>query len=460
MHLCVSGALAAIVASTIAAPLAAQTAPDATASGTPTAAAATAPAALALPAWLSLGAEYRGRAEASHGMPLDDGFYLNRIRVDADVKMAPWARVFVQAQDAHVLWANASPAPGTDAFDLRQGYLELARTGARGVSLRAGRQELVYGDARLVGNGEWGNTAMSFDAVKVAAYRPGIRVEGFAASVVRTQPGRFDTPTPDTRFYGVVGSITLPGGDRRVEPYVFAKRSRTELDEFGRLGDGMVYTSGVRTTGKLPGRLDYNVEAALQRGHRAGDGIAAWAGHYSLGWLVDDRSRMRPRVTVQINHASGDANPHDGRLQTFDVLYTGNHGYYDGTDQVGWRNMREAGIGFEFAPAPRWTVWSNLHRLSLATTQDAMYDAGGGKGQFTPAATSGDVGTAFDVHARYEWSKRFAIEAGTGALMAGDFLKQSGRATAMWTPYVMWHVNVSRSGAHPRADGPVVTSAQ
>ena len=446
MHVYAKRVLAGIFVCGIAGPAAAQPVLDA-ASDQPATGAAVAPLPSALPEWLSLGAQYRGRLETSRGMPLDDGFYLNRIRIDADVRVASWVRIFAQAQDAHMLWANTSPAAGTNTFDLRQSYVELANAGARGLALRVGRQDLVYGDARLVGNGEWGNTAMSFDAVKLAAFRPGIRVEAFAASVVRMEPGRFDRTTSDTRFYGVVGSVDLPGAGRQVEPYLFAKRSRTDVDELGRAGHGMLYTSGVRAAGKLPARFDYNVEAALQRGHRAGDAIAAWAGHYSIGWIVAEGSRMKPRVTAQVNHASGDGNAHDGRLETFDVLYTGNHGYYDGTDQIGWRNMREAGVGFEFAPSRQWTVWSNLHRLLLATTQDAMYDAGGGKGLFTPTATSGNLGTAFDVHARYEWSKTFAIEAGTGALLAGDFLKQSGRASAVWTPYVMWHVNVSRSGA-------------
>lgn len=459
MHVYVKRVLAGVFVCGVSGPVAAQPALDA-ASVQPAAATAAAPPLSPLPEWLSLGAQYRGRVETSRGMPQDDSFYLNRIRLDADVRVASWVRIFAQAQDAHELWGNASPTSGTNTFDLRQGYVELANRGARGVSLRVGRQELVYGDARLVGNGEWGNTAMSFDAVKLAAFRPGFRVEGFAAAVVRTEPGRFDRTTSDTRFYGVVGSVDLPSAARSVEPYFFVKRSRTEFDEFGRAGDGMVYTSGVRAVGKLPSRFDYNIEAALQRGHRAGDAIVAWAGHASIGWIVDEGSRMKPRVTAQVNHASGDGNAHDGRLETFDVLYTGNHGYYDGTDQIGWRNMREAGVGFEFAPGRRWTVWSNVHRLSLATTQDAMYDAGGGKGAFTPAATSGNLGTAFDVHARYEWSKTFAVEAGTGALMAGEFLKQSGRAAAMWTPYVMWHVNVSRSGAHPVTEGALANRAQ
>jgi hypothetical protein len=288
---------------------------------------------------------------------------------------------------------------------------------------------------------------MSFDAVKVTAFRPGIRVEGFASSVVRTEPGRFDRTTSGTRFYGVVGSVDLPGAGRQVEPYVFARSSQTERDELGGAGDGMVYTSGVRAVGKVLPRLDYNLEAAVQRGHRAADAIAAWAGHYSVGWILDEGSRTKPRVTAQVNHASGDGNARDGRLETFDVLYTGNHGYYDGTDQIGWRNMREAGVGFEFAPARGWTAWSNLHRLWLATARDAIYDAGGGRSLSTPEATSGSLGTAFDVHARYEWSKTFAIEAGSGALIAGDFLKQSGRPATTWTPYVMWHLNVARAGA-------------
>jgi hypothetical protein len=82
MRVCLKRILASFVVYAITTPLAAQTVLDAAASGQPAAAAALVPPPSPLPEWLTVGAQYRGRLETSHGMPQDDSFYLNRIRID------------------------------------------------------------------------------------------------------------------------------------------------------------------------------------------------------------------------------------------------------------------------------------------------------------------------------------------------------------------------------------------
>ena len=55
---------------------------------------------------------------------------------------------------------------------------------AQPLSVRVGRQELAFGDQRLVGHVNWLNTARSFDAVRGVFRHQKIRIDGFAASVV------------------------------------------------------------------------------------------------------------------------------------------------------------------------------------------------------------------------------------------------------------------------------------
>src|SRR5690606_39763271 len=50
--------------------------------------------------------------------------------------------------------------------DLRLAYVELGDPENKTFGLRAGRQELVFGEMRLIGHLNWANTARSFDAVR------------------------------------------------------------------------------------------------------------------------------------------------------------------------------------------------------------------------------------------------------------------------------------------------------
>ena len=46
-------------------------------------------------------------------------------------------------------------------------------------------------------------------------------------------------------------------------------------------------TTGARLVGKLPARLDYNVEMAVQRGSLGPDSVRAWAGHWQIRETLD-----------------------------------------------------------------------------------------------------------------------------------------------------------------------------
>ena len=110
----------------------------------------------------------------------------------------------VQVQDARVGGKSVGPtgAPFTSTFDLRQGFVDIGSAKAT-VALRAGRQEIAFGDQRLVGHAGWVNAARSFDAARVTIRTAPAQVDVFAASVVRTLDGEFDKSGNGNRFAGV-----------------------------------------------------------------------------------------------------------------------------------------------------------------------------------------------------------------------------------------------------------------
>jgi hypothetical protein len=396
------------------------------------------------PKAVKVGVQYRGRAEEQRGSAAtngrDDGYYLNRIRLEATVNIAPWLKGYAQVQDAQTLGYNvaAQPTSLTNTFDLRQGYVEARWPSANGFGVRVGRQEINLGEQRLVGSSEW-TTARSFDAVRVFVTQPGVQVDAFVSSVVVLQQNAFDRWKPGETFSGTYVSLSRLVPKGVIEPYVLARLQNSVTGELGSVGDGATYTFGARALGALPRRFDYGVEVAAQRGHISTDAIAAWAGHYALGWTLAP-SALKPRLVAEFNHASGDDNPSDGRRRTFDQLYPTNHNKYGLGDQMGWRNMRDAMVGFELLPVAKLKLSANAHRLFLATTADGLYTAGGVQKVLNRQATSRTVGTELDLQAVYAFSKELSLGAGVGTLFAGDYLAQSTSTGTLWTPYVMWNI--------------------
>src|SRR6185295_17059627 len=196
----------------------------------------------------------------------DDLYNLSRFRFDVAVKPSPVFSVLVQAQDARVQRKDFGPttAPFRDTLDLRQAYAEIGNTQKGFLSVRAGRQEMFFGEQRLVGHLTWVNAARSFDGVR-ATFRPkGFKLDAFATSVVRILDGQFDTSGNGNRFVGAYGSSTTWIPKATVEPYVFWRYDRALRAERGDTGNLSAATMGTRWVGKLPKGFDYGAEMAYQ----------------------------------------------------------------------------------------------------------------------------------------------------------------------------------------------------
>lgn len=398
---------------------------------------------LELPAWLRFGVEHRGRLEGFSGAGFADNredlYWLNRFRVTARFAMKPWLSAAVQGQDARVEGRNGtiSGAPFRDQFDLRLAHVDVGTFEKSRFAVRGGRQEIVFGDQRLVGHGNWLNTARSFDAVRGVFRHKKLRVDGFAASVVNIQMDDVNRSGGGNYLYGADAPlVVLPLGGV-LEPYEFVRTSRNLRTEAGAPGDLRSSTTGVRAVGKMWARTDYNVEAAIQRGSLGADTISAWAGHALIGRTIPIASKTY-RVFGEYNFASGDDTPADGVRGTFDQLYPTAHDKYGLADQVGWKNIHHLRAGLEARPHPKLALGGGYHSFWLASGTDALYSAGSAVlARIPTGAPDRHVGQELDLQATYTPSPRIQLHGGYAHIFTGPFLEAATPGKSYSGPFVM-----------------------
>jgi Alginate export len=91
-----------------------------------------------------------------------------------DMQAAPasWLKFDFQTQDARAFWKNQKPyaPPYQHTLDLSLAYVEMGNLEKYHATFRAGRQELAFGDERLVGISNWTNVSRTFDGYRTTLH--------------------------------------------------------------------------------------------------------------------------------------------------------------------------------------------------------------------------------------------------------------------------------------------------
>jgi hypothetical protein len=303
-------------------------------------------------------------------------------------------------------------------------YGEWRPTGMKRMQIRLGRQELMFGDERLVGRLDWVNTGRSFDGARIT-YGSG----GLTSSLFATQLGNAPVKASRPKLYGLYHTLRVRGA-HTVDFYGLYKADRIS---------GVrqhVYTFGTRSARSAPQGIGYTAEGAFQFGTRGSRSIEAWAIHTDAVYTF--AAAWKPRLLLEYNAASG-GNPDDpDKIRTFDQLFPTNHSKYGYIDYQGWKNMRNLRLGVSASPRPNVTVSLDYHWFWLMHAQEAWFGSGGGANTGTggkvlrdPTGAAGkNVGTELDLLASYSYSKTLSLEAGYARFMPGSFVRQvnNGRA--------------------------------
>jgi Alginate export len=395
-----------------------------------------------LPRWASFSGDERLRLEGFSGggfQPGHDDFYLlNRLRFSATLRPANWWKIVAQTQDARVWGDNQTPhgPPRQDTWDLRQAYTELGDPDKNPVALRVGRQEISLGGERLVGVSQWQNVGRSFDAARLLVHFRKLRLTAFAASAVVLRDGQVGSADAGNNLHGLYASIADWIPNSTLETYFMWRLQPNVRSELGPLGRLDMKVSGARWLGKVRA-FDYNTSIIIERGRAATDQVDAWAGHWLLGYSFPNVAGSL-RLVAEYNYATGDGNPRDDRVNTFQLLYPTAHDRHGLTDQVGWRNIHHLRGTVEIKPRPKWTLTPSYNAFWLADAHDALYNSQGNVVVArVPDGSAGRwVGQELDLAAGYSITPFTQIGAGLGHIVPGTFLHRATPGHGYSYPYL------------------------
>lgn len=395
-----------------------------------------------LPRWLTLGTHDRLRFEAPRALNFDpqqnDSNLASRLRLRVGIQPSRNFRIFLEAQDSRT--AGITPGlripNGTNHFDLRRAQVVIGDESKGWWDLSIGRQELVFGTERLIGINVWSNVPRSYDAVKLAIHRGGNRVDIFSASVPVVDPTEFDHHRDGDNVHGIYASLGnfLPG--MLLEPHILYRAQPRVTDERGLRGDSDVYTAGFRLASNNERSWDFQTEMDWQIGTVAQDDLRAFMGLWGVGYKP--RLRFSPRFLLEYTYASGDPEPGDGKVGTFEQLYVRAHRIWGIADLVGGRNAKILLSGAHFRLTPKTLLRLDHHFFWLASRRDGLYRNSGTLLVPSPpgGSSSAYVGHEIDLQLDHDVSQYFSVGAGVAHLFSGGFLKETTPGASQTYPYL------------------------
>lgn len=396
----------------------------------------------ALPRWLRFTGEFRDRVEGYENLNFkpnsSDLYDLYRLHIGMLIQPVAWMRFFIEGSDERVFEKSPAIPPYQDSLEIKKAYVEFGETEGTGFGLRAGRQELYFGNGRLIGNSWWSNVSRSFDGVRGSYEHDGYRVDAFIASVVIARDGVVNHHNQGNNLSGLYGTFKNKlVKNSQFEPYGFWHVQNGAALKTSGLGHLDEWTWGFRFLGLLPANFDYRTEMDVQRGSLGPAHISAWSGHWVFGNTLP--VFLKPRPFVEYNYVSGDPNHSNANeTQTFDPIYPSTHDKLGLADQIGWRNIRDLRAGLDLRPAKKWATNVSYHDFWLANAHDALYPTRGSVVAKDYTGNSGThVGEEFDAQVIYKPTLQTQFGAGIGHLMPGRFLDSTTKGLSYTYPYFL-----------------------
>ena len=321
--------------------------------------------------------------------------------------------VMVQVQDVR-LWGEEANTLGdfvANGFDLHQGYLRVMPF--KGMELRAGRQEIAFENHRLIGTVGWLEQARSFDALRIMFKHGMWRVDTFYSKIgedASTATDAAGNPIhPDDK--------DVLAGNIHIAPFKELEIGLVDVLNINDVNGQKRYTVGGIISGKTSFGLSYSAEGYYQGGGADGDvDYSAYMFAVNPKFTVKSLS-TKPFIAARFEMISGDSDPNDNTVKSFDTLFATNHKFYGEMDfflnlpvHSGARGLMDIGPTVGWSPHKTVSVKLSHHYFRAAATRDDDLK---------------EFGHEIDAKAVFKPYKGLAFDFNYSAFVPGDVFKST-----------------------------------
>lgn len=273
-----------------------------------------------------LGAEYRfqylyNKNEGWGDSPADsDGYILSRLLIHSEIKASDRIKFFLQLQSS-LSGSRVDPSPvDHNPLDFHQAYLEIVplKNENNSLTIRAGRQEFMYGSQRLISIREGPNNRLAFDALRLLLNRHKLSADLFYSHPVKANPEIFDDGfNRQAKFWGSY-FVFSNNTNIHADLYYLGLWKAAALFDDG-FGKEFRHSFGLRLW-KTKGNWKYDFETVYQNGKFIEKKISAWTASLNTSYVFAG-TKLKPELGIRTELISGDRFYNDQRLGTFNPLF-------------------------------------------------------------------------------------------------------------------------------------------
>ena len=405
------------------------------------------------------------RTNSKFGIAQDNRSFVQQwTRLGFNYSISPDVTFFFQGQHSKNWGVGNGPADanaddgtlyGRQAFMLVRNFL------VPNLTVKAGRQMVVWGNHRMFGHFDWNNVGWTHDGIttnyklsKTASLQVGwLRTDETDCTNPSAGACKGGATTADTDADLVYVRVPMKIAGMVLEPtYIWHTGGTGPNIDAPRPMNQSRHTLGGRAVKKFAAgsaRVDATMEGYYQFGEIGmGTGprnmdIEAYAFHFDAGVTLP--VPMQPRLSAEVNTASG--NKGDGKWGSFDQLYPTNHIHFGYMDNQSWKNMNHLAFGLQLRPNKDSHFEVTGHLFSLMEAGDNWYGAAQTIQTFANAneASSDKIGEEIDVVYTHFFTpgNHVAWQIGGGVFLPGARLDQAagGNAAEQTWGYTQLWVN-------------------
>lgn len=385
--------------------------------------------------YLTLGIETRLRYEVlrndnfGDGPQDEDGYLWLRTLPLADLHVGEHLRVFSQFISAFAVDREPFQRPiDENSFDVLQAFadfrLPLPHRNDH-ITLRAGRQMLSYGSQRLIDNRYGPNVLETFDGLKAFGELGSWRADAFWVRPVESAFKVLDDQTDENRaLWSLYLTRHFNSREDGFDVYYVGFDENSATFNQGS-ADERRHTVGTRIFGNASG-WDWNAEAVYQFGTFGRGDIQAWGFGSDTGYTFS-KSPWTPRLSLKANIVSGDDDPADADLQTFNALFPKGK-YFGEIGLLGPYNLINLHPALEIEINKHWSASLAAVFYCRESARDGIYDNAGNLVRSDGSSAARYIGTQAELVVNYHPTRNWQFECAVSRFAPGRFIEETGRS--------------------------------
>ena len=383
--------------------------------------------------YLSFGGEIREQYQNYNNLNFGDvpSTYKNistnqlwhRLMLHSNIELGKHYRFFIQMNNT-LRFLNENPiVPEIDEnqLSLHQAFAEIK---SKQWKFRIGRQELYYGNHRLLTVREGPNTRQAFDGLVIKKkFKNGV-IDILVVSKVINNQYIFDDQSFKEGLVGIYGTQYLPNLKIGFDYYVVNFQSK--LRKYN-------YLSGYENRQTYGLRLFSNMEKInfeFEGGYQSGDFNNLTINAYNV--VADINMMIIPGkkgiIGFVANAASGDRNNTDNQLNTYNLLYA--KPAYGLAVPIGASNIINLNPYVKINPVKKLNVLAEVFFLERNSDRDGTYSPGMLENRPKPmqvySSTQKTLGELYVLETNYQLQKNVSFAFDASFFKAGNYITTTG----------------------------------